>query len=58
MTISDSRSRVVEFLVVGKVFLLANNAVRLVIISKFWYVVLLRIGIKLFFAEKRQVSGA
>ena len=57
MTISADRSRVVEFLVVGKVFLLANNAIRLVIISKFWYVVLSRIGIKLFFAEKRQVSG-
>ena len=44
--------------VVGIVFLLANYAVIPETVSKFWPVVLLGIGLKLFFTEKRQVSGA
>jgi hypothetical protein len=44
--------------VVGIVFLLSNYAVIPETVSKFWPVVLLGIGLKLFFTEKREISGA
>jgi len=44
--------------VVGVVFILANYAVIPETLTKFWPVVLLGIGLKLFFTEKRQISGA
>jgi len=42
--------------VVGIVFLLANYAVLPETVSKFWPVVLLGIGLKLFFTKEGQVS--
>ncbi|MCJ7578660.1 MAG: DUF5668 domain-containing protein [candidate division Zixibacteria bacterium] len=44
--------------VVGIVFLLANYAVIPETVSKFWPVVLLGIGLKLFFTKEGQVSRA
>jgi hypothetical protein len=44
--------------VVGIVFLLANYAVLPETVSKFWPVVLLGIGLKLFFTKEGQVSRA
>ena len=43
--------------VVGIVFLLSNYAVIPETLSRVWPVVLLGFGLKLFFTEKRQVSG-
>jgi hypothetical protein len=44
--------------VVGIVFLLSNYAVIPETLSKFWPIVLLGIGLKLFFTKKEQVSRA
>jgi hypothetical protein len=44
--------------VVGIVFLLANYAVLPETVSKFWPLVLLGIGLKLFFTKEGQVSRA
>ena len=44
--------------VVGIVFLLSNYAVIPETLSKFWPVVLLGFGLKLFFAKEEQVSRA
>jgi hypothetical protein len=44
--------------VVGIVFLLSNYAVLPETVSKFWPLVLLGIGLKLFFTKQGQVSRA
>jgi hypothetical protein len=58
--VSDNAAKFwgIVLFIVGIVFLLSNYALIPETLSKLWPVVLLGVGLKMFFTEKRQVSGA